>query len=84
MPEQPTEVPWPVSSAPGARPYESGGRLINCYAEPLGPGFLGKVVRRRSPGLTTYATTGTVSGFTGYRGSISSVACCLWPSPTSW
>jgi hypothetical protein len=69
--EQPIEVPWPVNSAPGARPHEGGGRLINCYAEPLGPAGPGKVVRRRTPGLITFAQSGTgVSALTGYRGSI--------------
>ena len=27
-----TAVPFPVTSAPGARPQESAGRLINAYA----------------------------------------------------
>jgi hypothetical protein len=29
-------IPFPLSSAPGASGHESAGRLINCYAEPLG------------------------------------------------
>jgi hypothetical protein len=29
-------IPFPLSSSPGASPQESAGRLINCYAEPLG------------------------------------------------
>lgn len=59
-------IPWPLSSAPGAKPQESAGRLINCYAEPLGASAGAKQVWRGTPGLTAFATT----GFAGYRGSI--------------
>lgn len=31
-----TAIPFPQSSAPGERPQESAGRLINCYAETRG------------------------------------------------
>ncbi len=59
-------IPFPLSSAPGAKPQESAGRLINCYAEPQQPEAGIKAVWRRSPGLTLFSTT----GFTGYRGAI--------------
>lgn len=49
------DIPWPLSSAPGASPQESGGRLINVTAEPLGDASPVKVVWRRQPGLTSFA-----------------------------
>jgi hypothetical protein len=65
MPDQTAQIKWPLSSAPGGMPQESAGRLIGCYAEPLqaesGPS---QVVWRKSPGLTTFSTTGE----TGFRG----------------
>lgn len=63
----PIQVPWPLSSAPGAQPTESAGRLVNCYAEALqSESAPGHVVYRRSPGLSKFAA----SGQTGFRGSI--------------
>lgn len=59
----PVAIPFPLSSAPGASPQESGGRLINCSAEPLEDK---RVAYRRSAGLTQFAVTGR----TGYRGAI--------------
>lgn len=66
-------IPFPISSAPGASSQESAGRLINCYAEPLGKDVEAskklpppKVVWRKSPGLTLFAA----SGQTGNRGQI--------------
>lgn len=59
----PADIPFPTSSAPGARPLESAGRLINCAAEPLGDD---KVIWRRQPGLSQHATTSQVN----YRGGI--------------
>jgi hypothetical protein len=34
--QRPVQIPFPLSSFPGANPQEGAGRLINCYAEPLG------------------------------------------------
>lgn len=64
---KPIPIRWPLSSAPGARPQESAGRIINGYAEPLqqesGPA---QVVWRRTPGVSRFAT----SGATGFRGGV--------------
>jgi hypothetical protein len=64
-------IPFPLSSAPGASGQESAGRLINCYAEPLGKdigaqkGFVPPVVVwRKSPGLPQFCAS-TQSGFRG-------------------
>jgi hypothetical protein len=67
------QIPFPLSSSPGKTPQEGHGRLLNCYAEPLGvdinlaKGYpQAKAVWRRSPGLSQFATTAN----TGYRGGI--------------
>lgn len=44
-------IPFPASSAPGRRPQESGGRLINAYAKKAPPGAANPVIWPRSPGL---------------------------------
>ncbi len=66
-------IPFPLSSSPGASYQESAGRLINCYAEPLGKDVGAKkgfappvVVWRKSPGLSLFA----VSTQTGFRGGL--------------
>jgi hypothetical protein len=66
-------IPFPLSSTPGASPQESAGRLINCYAEPLGAVVQAdkklappKVVWRKVPGLSLFAA----SSKTGFRGQI--------------
>ena len=66
-------IPWPLSSSPGANPQESAGRLINCYAEPLGKDIEAKkgwtpppAVWRKSAGLTLFGT----SANTGFRGML--------------
>lgn len=46
------EIIWPTSTAPGVNPVESGGRLINAYAEKAPDGSRSKIILRRSPGLT--------------------------------
>ena len=63
---RPFPIPFPLSSAPGANPQESSGRLINCAAEPLDNAQGPKVVWRRRPGLSKF-TDLTIAG---YRGSI--------------
>lgn len=66
-------IPFPLSSTPGASPQESAGRLINCYAEPLGAVVQAdkklappKVVWRKVPGLSLFAA----STKTGFRGQL--------------
>lgn len=59
-------IPLPLSSSPGGSPQESGGRLINCFAEALGETAGTKAAWHRSPGLTLFALT----GLTGFRGAI--------------
>jgi hypothetical protein len=54
-------IPFPLSSAPGRVPQEGAGRLLNCFAEPLGDG---RVVWARCPGLTRFATS-TQESFCG-------------------
>lgn len=65
-------VPFPLSSSPGAASHESAGRLINCYAEPLGKDIqaskafpVPKAVWRRTPGLSLFATSAAQTGFRG-------------------
>lgn len=57
-------ITFPVSTYPGLRASEEAGRLINCYAEPMGEGARASAVRHRAPGLATWGTT-TRSGFRG-------------------
>jgi hypothetical protein len=66
-------IPWPLSSSPGGSSQEGAGRLINCYAEPLGKVIEASkklapppAVWRKSPGLSLFGA----SGQTGFRGSI--------------
>lgn len=67
MPSTTAIIPWPLSSAPGANPQESAGRLINAYAEPLQPeSGPAEVVWRRQPGFSRHAVTNG----TGYRGGL--------------
>jgi hypothetical protein len=60
------DIPWPTSSAPGAHPQESGGRLINVTAEPLGDASPVKIVWRRQPGLSVFADL----ALSNFRGAI--------------
>jgi len=67
---KPSPIPFPLSSFPGANPQEGAGRLINCYAEPLGepskPSAPAPQVWRGSSGLSQAAITAQ----TGYRGGL--------------
>jgi hypothetical protein len=50
-------IPFPLSTEPGERPFEGAGRLINVYAEPVGPTARSGVVYHRVPGLDVFAET---------------------------
>lgn len=52
------EITFPTSTAPGINPTESGGRLINCYAEKAAKGSRAPVLWRRAAGLVNAFTTG--------------------------
>jgi hypothetical protein len=45
------EIPFPISSAPGIKPQEGAGRLINCFAEKQEQGAPYPVIWRRCAGL---------------------------------
>jgi hypothetical protein len=49
-------IPFPTSTAPGQKPPEGAGRLINAYAEQSGKDG---VVWHRAPGLTVLGSEGT-------------------------
>lgn len=46
-------IPFPTSNAPGNRPQDGNGRLINVFAEQRGDG---SYVWRRVPGATHFIT----------------------------
>lgn len=60
------QVPWPLSSAPGASVQLSAGRLINCAAEPIDNPDGPKVAWLRRPGITSFADP----ALSPYRGGI--------------
>jgi len=67
----PYNIPFPLSTSPGAFNQEGNGRLINCYAEPLGKTVLSTkgmttplVVWRKTPGVSLFGAA-TNSGFRG-------------------
>jgi len=81
-------IPFLLSSAPGGSSQEGAGRLINCYAEPLGKDINASkklappsAVWRKSPGLTLFAA----SGQTGFRGGllVDSTFCAAWSGKVS-
>jgi hypothetical protein len=59
-------IPLPVTSAPGKRPHDSAGRLINVYAEDLVNGARSQTVWRRAPGLVSFVNFTD----TGWRGGL--------------
>lgn len=67
---RPSQMQFPLSSFPGANPQEGAGRLINCYAEPLGepakPSAPAPQVWRGSSGLSQHALTAE----NNYRGGL--------------
>src|SRR3954468_22405387 len=78
-------IPWPLSSSPGASAQESAGRLINCYAEPLGKDVGADkklqppaVVWRKSPGLSLFGTSAAQTGFRGALNLDNSALYAAW------
>jgi hypothetical protein len=60
------DIIFPLSSAPGRRPIEGQGRLVNAMTEQLGPGGQADHARRPSPGLRFLVDTlgeGACRGF---------------------
>lgn len=66
------DIVFPVSTAPGERPGEGAGRLVNCYAEKLQEGARGLYARKRAPGLLRVGKTTHVGcrGFHYYNGTL--------------
>lgn len=69
------DIVFPTSSAPGERPQESGGRLINAFAVAAPKGAPSDIIWRRSPGLLR---KGTAASHTHTRGFLNCGAVCLW------
>src|SRR5487761_1012981 len=69
---RPLPIPFPLSTFPGANPQEGAGRLINCYAEPLGEPSPATgpapQVWRGAAGLSQHNSEAT--GQTTYRGGL--------------
>jgi len=72
----PVNIVFPPSSAPGTRPQESGGRLINAYAEKTQVGAPSQIIIRRSSGLVRVATAADPSIHT--RGFLDIGTEALW------
>jgi hypothetical protein len=68
-------IKFPTSSAPGMRPQEGGGRLLNAFTEKLADGAPSDTALRRSPGLSRVALNGTYFETRGFQAA-GSVA--LW------
>ena len=62
-----TAIPFPLSSSPGEKPQEGGGRLINALAEKTGDGARFPVIWKRTPGLRQQLSIAT---YTHLRGAI--------------
>jgi len=64
-------IPFPLSSAPGVKPQEAAGRLINAYAQATGEGARAPVRWTRTPGLLEKFD---VAGHSHLRGGIVSAS----------
>src|SRR5262245_30806094 len=53
----PANIVFPPTSSPGTKPQESGGRLINAFAEKTFVGAPSQIIIRRSPGLQQMVVT---------------------------
>jgi hypothetical protein len=72
----PIPIKFPISSAPGLRPQEGGGRIVNAFIEKAPDGAPSDVIHRRSPGLErlTIATGSNVQT----RGFLDANTVGLW------
>src|SRR3974377_2224313 len=61
-----TDIPFPLITTPGEKPNVSGGRLINCYPEPLSQTAGKPNAYWRVPGLSIWGTAS--AGLGRYRG----------------
>lgn len=68
-------IVFPPSSAPGLRPQESGGRLINAYGDKAPVGAPSQIIHRRSPGLRRVAIN---NSFVHTRGFLDIGSEALW------
>ena len=68
------KIEFPLTTAPGERPQEAAGRLINCYAEPRGKGF----VIHRCPGSSVFGGSSPPTFDGKYRGG-AVVGSLLYP-----
>lgn len=68
-------IVFPPTSAPGLRPQESGGRLINAFAEKAPTGAPATIIHKRSPGLRL---VGTVPDHSHTRGFLDAGGIPLW------
>ena len=62
-----TAIPFPISSAPGAKPQEGAGRLVNCFAVKTELGARSTVKWQRSAGLLELLN---ITGHSHFRGGI--------------
>jgi hypothetical protein len=66
IPKGAVEIPFPLSHRPGSHGQESGGQIINAYAEALSETAPNKRIYRRHAGLATWGTTAR----SGFRGAV--------------
>lgn len=69
-------IVFPASSAPGVRPQESGGRLINVFAEKAPVGAPSTIIHRRSPGLPRLTVAAAPQVHT--RGFLDNSSVAMW------
>jgi hypothetical protein len=71
------DITFPRSSAPGTRPQESGGRLINAFTEKTLQGAPSDTIIRRSPGLERIAVA-PISTAIHTRGFLDITTEAIW------
>lgn len=74
-------IPIPISSAPGVKPQEGAGRLVNCFAEKAEQGARYPVIWRRTAGLRQVHDVVT-SGHIHLRGAIQIGSTLIAPFDT--